>query len=123
MTSPVVIQTPNQNVAIPIRALNLELHTWGFTHDTSGFVNVLEEELSRAKETSEVRLDEWVREKQEWIRQGVALVQHMEGLVFGDMFLALTPDELRFVWRALSKVAYEVMYLIVLVEYRLDILL
>ena len=78
--------------------------------------------MSLAECTSEVCLDQWIREKQEWIRQGVDLIQRMEGLVFGDMFLALMPDELRFVWRVLSKVAYEAMYLIVLVEYRLDII-
>ena len=92
---------------------------WGFTYDTDTFVSALDKEIYEA-ENSGPDLGEWVRKKESWVQEGVQLMQHMEGMVFGDMSNTLTMDELRFIWRVLSRVAYEVQYLIVLVEYRLD---
>lgn len=64
----------------------------------------------------------WVQAKEDWIQEGVLLVQYMESMVFGDMFNALALGELRCVWQELTKTVYEVQYLIVLVEHRLDLL-
>ena len=49
-------------------------------------------------------------------------MQYMESMVFGDMFNALMLGELHCVWQELTKTVYEVQYLIVLVEHRLDLL-
>ena len=111
--------TPDSHIVFPIEILNHDLDVWGFTHDTEAFRKTIRYEHDLACSTPE-KAAVWADERSAWADRGKEILVRLETFPFEGLLEMFCPPAYFEVWSRLRRAAFQIMYMLAIVEFYLD---